>query len=472
MHTLELKDIQGYIIRAYGHMNYSRFSILKVEDSQKAKLWIKSILGEVTHAGVVKKENLPDTSLNIAFAKEGLKALGLADSNIAAFSPPFKEGMVTPHRKRLLGDIDSSDPDQWLWGNDNSVEILLLVFGKDLGICLSYHEKLTKDIESKGLKIIRNMDGATLKDGKEHFGFKDGNAQPIIKGSGKKGPEYDMVNPGEFILGYKNNYEVYPDSPALEKLQGNINLLPAHPSKKGMKDLGRNGSYLIIRQMQQHVDRFWSFMEDKTKSEDGTTNQDETIKLASKMIGRWPSGAPISKFPNKDPGGVSDENDFLYADEDPKGIKCPYGSHLRRMNPRDSFEQDSKKRSLILSNRHRIIRRARLYGEPIIGSPLDHKPKDEVGLYFNCFSADISRQFEFLQYTWSNYPKIKELYNDPDPIIGVVENPKEGQQQQFTLQGETYNKTIKDLKRFVTIKGGTYFFFPSITTIRFLCSLD
>jgi deferrochelatase/peroxidase EfeB len=190
------------------------------------------------------------------------------------------------------------------------------------------------------------------------------------------------------------------------------------------------------------------------------------------MIGRWPSGAPLSKFPEEDPGGVSDDNDFLYAEDDPTGAKCPFGSHLRRMNPRDNFESDPPERSITLSNRHRLIRRARLYGEPIIGSPLDHKPKGDVGLYFNCFSADISRQFEFLQYTWSNYPKIKQLYNDPDPIIGVVENPEEGQQQQFTIQGEPYNKTVKNLKRFITIRGGAYFFFPSLTTIRYLCSLD
>ena len=141
------------------------------------------------------------------------------------------------------------------------------------------------------------------------------------------------------------------------------------------------------------------------------------------------------------------------------------------MNPRDNFERDTPKESILLSNRHRLIRRARLYGDPIIGSPDNHKPDGDVGLYFNCFSADISRQFEFLQYTWSNYPKIKQLYNDPDPIIGVVENPEKGQEQLFTIQGEPYNKTVKNLKRFVTIKGGAYFFFPSITTVRYLCSL-
>lgn len=473
MFTIELEEVQGYIIRAYGNMQFSRFSLLKVNDPKRAKIWMNSIVGELTNASIVNKDELPETCLNIAFARDGLKALGLSETNIDTFSPPFKEGMVTPHRQRLLGDIDSSDPSNWLWGapQHNPVQILLLTFGKDKETCIAYYDKLKKDFESHGLEVLKNMDGLTLKDNKEHFGFRDGIAQPIIKGSGRTGPDYNCVNPGEFILGYENNYKVYPDSPTLREEQGDINLLSPNPARPGMKDLGKNGSYLIVRQMQQDVDAFWSFMKDRTKNEDGSVNEAKSVKLASKMIGRWPSGAPLSKFPDKDPGGISDDNDFLYSKDDPDGHKCPFGSHLRRMNPRDNFERDTPKESILLSNRHRLIRRARLYGDPIIGSPINHKPDGDVGLYFNCFSADISRQFEFLQYTWSNYPKIKQLYNDPDPIIGVVENPEEGQEQLFTIQGEPYNKTIKNLKRFVTIKGGAYFFFPSITTVRYLCSL-
>lgn len=473
MQTIELKDVQGYIFRAYGNMKYSRFTLLKISNPEAAKKWINSICNQITNATIVAKDQLPETCLNIAFAPNGLSELGLYQENINNFSPPFKEGMTTIHRTSLLGDIDSSSPENWLWGGlkNAPVQLVLLVFGKDKATCLTYYNSLKAEFESHGLEEQRNLDGLTLKDNKEHFGFRDGIAQPIIKGSGRIGPEHNTVNPGEFVLGYKNNYKVYPDSPTIDSPQGNMNLLPPSPLKTGKKDLGKNGSYFIIRQMQQDVEGFWNFMNDRTRNEDGSINEAESAKLASKMVGRWPSGAPLSKFPDKDPGGTSDENDFLYAKDDPKGLKCPFGSHLRRMNPRDSFETDTPKKSLLLSNRHRLIRRARLYGDPIIGTPTNNKPKGDVGLYFNCFSADISRQFEFLQYTWSNYPKIKQLYSDPDPIIGVVENPKEGEEQQFTLQGDPINKTEKNLQRFITIKGGAYFFFPSITTIRYICSL-
>jgi deferrochelatase/peroxidase EfeB len=94
-----------------------------------------------------------------------------------------------------------------------------------------------------------------------------------------------------------------------------------------------------------------------------------------------------------------------------------------------------------------------------------------VGLLFNCFNADISRQFELIQYTWANSTKVKQLYNDPDPIIGARQTAHDGLPQNFTIQACPVNKTVSGLQRFVTIKGGAYFFFPSITAIRYLATL-
>jgi Dyp-type peroxidase family len=381
--------------------------------------------------------------------------------------------MVTEHRKRLLGDSGSSDPANWRWGADHTspVHISLLVFGKNKETCLAYYATLKQQYENSGLQEVICIDGQTLPQNKEHFGFRDGISQPAITGSGRHGTKENTVKPGEFILGYQNEYHVYPDSPLINFEQGNMNLLSADAGGSGKKDLGRNGSYLVVRQMQQDVHAFWNFMNEKTKNEDGSINISESTKLAAKMVGRWPSGAPVTKFPDKDPEIISDDNDFGYAKDDKDGLKCPYGSHLRRTNPRDSFEDDKIKESVILSNRHRIIRRARLYGEPHVGSPTNMNPNGEVGLLFNCFNADISRQFELVQYTWANSTKVKDLYNDPDPIIGVRETPDHRQEQNFTIQSCPVNKTIKGLQRFVTIRGGAYFFFPSITVIRYISSL-
>ena len=474
METLDLADIQGYIIRGYSNMQYSRFILLKVEDTASAKIWLRQITPTLTVATApASKEDLPETALNIAFTSPGLIALGLSQENLSAFSAEFREGMVTDHRRRLLNDFDSSAPEKWEWGapTNATVHAILLIFGKDEQTCVSYHESLRDQFSLNGFSEIKCLDGTLGKDNKERFGFRDNISQPLIKGSGRGGPEWNMINPGEFILGYRNEYNVYPDSPLIKKEQGEMGLLMTDAAGSGSKDLGKNSSYLVIRQMAQDVNAFWTFMNEKTKNEDGSLNEAESTKLASKMFGRWPSGATLTQFPDSDPGGLSDTNDFGYATHDKDGLKCPFGSHVRRCNPRDSFEDANKKKSIKLSNRHRIIRRARMYGEPFIGSAVNLNPAGEVGLFFNCFNADISRQFELIYHTWGNSTKVKKLYNDPDPIISVRENPEHGQPQNFTIQGCPVNKTITDLKRFVTIKGGGYFFFPSVTAVRYISSL-
>jgi deferrochelatase/peroxidase EfeB len=117
------------------------------------------------------------------------------------------------------------------------------------------------------------------------------------------------------------------------------------------------------------------------------------------------------------------------------------------------------------------MRRVRSYGEKYVGSATQHTPTDEVGILFGCFNADINRQFEFIQYTWANYPKFKQLYADPDPFIGVKEIPPEGVVQQFTIPTETHNKYVDGLKSFVTVKGGAYFFFPSLNALEYLSTI-
>ncbi len=485
MITLDLDDIQGYIIRGYAHMQYSRFVLLQIQDAEEARTWLNGIAESITPAThIPSKHNLPANNLNIAFTSPGLSKLGMVKENVQTFNPEFVSGMVTDHRRRILGDINSNAPEGWNWGGpeNDTIHMMLMVFGKTKEGCLDYYESLKNVYLANGIKEIIPLDGQTLSKNREHFGFRDGISQPVIKGSGRIAPEDDMIKAGEFILGYRNEYNVFPDSPLIAIEQGNMNLLPADGEGSGKKDLGRNSSYLVLRQMEQDVKSFWTFMNDNTKNEDGSVNRDESIKLAAKMMGRWPGGAPVTKFPDKDPGGDNHDNDFGYAVHDKEGLNCPLGSHLRRCNPRDSLEDERKKESVKLTKKHRIMRRARLYGEPYMGSPSDTTPNGEVGLLFNCFNADISRQFELIQYTWANSGKVKNLYNDPDPIIGVREFPHDDLPQNFTIQACPVNKTIplnktfdqdKKIKgsQFVTIKGGAYYFFPSITAIRYLASL-
>ena len=469
MEQLELSDIQGFLVKNYAEMPFSNYYLLEIDNNEKAKSWLKETVTKIT--SVSQKQS--DFYLNIGFTAAGLSSLGLHEKNVQSFIREFREGMVTPHRQRLLGDHESSDPLQWNWGGpaNQPVHLILMAFESSEENLLLHQQEFIEKLDKYGLKLTHLLRADTFPDKKEHFGFREGISQPVIIGSGEAGLERDEIKAGEFVLGYRNEYDVHPDTPLIKEAQGNLEMLSTDPDGSDQKDLGRNGTYFVLRQLKEDVDGFWNFLNEKTKNEDGSLNPAESTKLAAKMMGRWPGGAPLVKFPDADPGVLTDDNDFVYIETDKLGLKCPFGSHTRRTNPRDNFEESKPEESLKLTRKHRIMRRTRSYGEKFTATATQHTPTDEVGVLFACFNADINRQFEFIQYTWAGYPKFKQLYADPDPFIGVKENPAEGVVQQFTIPTETHNKYVEGLKSFVTVKGGAYFFFPSITAIQYLSTI-
>ena len=191
------------------------------------------------------------------------------------------------------------------------------------------------------------------------------------------------------------------------------------------------------------------------------------MRLAAKCVGRWPSGASLVMFPDGDPGGTHENDDFEYADQDPDGMKCPFGSHLRRNNPRDTMRWYDKDQSLKVSNRHRIIRRGRTYE-----LPATKENEAEIGLHFICFNTDIEMQFEFIQHTWANNNQSEHYSDDIDILIGMQEKHNPDQSRgQFTIPNKPVNEYYEGWEQFVTIHGGAYYFFPSITALKYLTTI-
>ena len=77
-------------------------------------------------------------------------------------------------------------------------------------------------------------------------------------------------------------------------------------------------------------------------------------------LGRRHAAVALPGAPGRVGAGPARINDFGYED-DPLGLKCPAGAHIRRTNPRDSIGFFDGR----LSNRHRIVRRGRPYGPPL-----------------------------------------------------------------------------------------------------------
>lgn len=478
MPTLELDDIQGIIVRGYGALEAAAFVVLEIRQPEATRRWLGGLAGEIRD-GVEKPF---DSCVNLAFTHSGLAALDLDDECLAGFSAEFKDGMAgDEHRRRILGDVGTSAPGSWRWGGPGGsrVDALLLLYAPDQARLEELYTAHRARFEAGGLGEIVRLDTILLPGRKEHFGFRDGIGQPEIAGK-EEGPAENAgntVGAGELLLGYLDEYGALPPTPTVAADRDPAGLLAAHPRETGRRDLGRNGSYLVVRQLHQEVAAFWRTAR-RAGEALGWNEPEAPTRVAAKMVGRWPSGAPLLLRPDHDDPALADEDGFLYHATDPHGDRCPLGSHVRRTNPRDSLDPDpGSAESLKVGNRHRIMRRGRAYGPPLAPSmaPRDLAAAEpdgaERGLHFLCFNTNLNRQFEFIQHTWVNNPKFAGLYDDADPLIGEHDSEGAGRTGVFTMPGEPLRQRVTGIERFVQVRGGAYFFMPGIRALRYLAAL-
>ncbi|HEY7149339.1 MAG TPA: hypothetical protein VH420_07820 [Gaiellaceae bacterium] len=441
--TLELADVQGLVPRGYGMLNAASFLLLGLEDGAAARRWLASVVGSVT-SGDERPEGL---AVNLAFTSAGLRRLGLADDLVQQFSNEFVHGMTTEHRQRILGDVGPSAPEHWDWGGPSTppVGAVLLLYARDASELAGLLEEQSRLLVEAGVEVQRKLDTSDL-DGFEPFGFRDGISQPFVEGLSKAGPPGQTVRAGEFVLGYVNEHGHVTDEPLVRD------------------GIGRNGSYLVFRQLEQDVRGFWRFVDGLAGDPASRTH------IAAKMVGRWPGGAPLALSPDRDDPALAEANDFGYFHEDPVGTGCPVGAHVRRTNPRDSLDPGpGTDKSLAINRRHRLLRRGREYGQALSQEAAlteSLAPGEERGLHFICLNGNIARQFEFVQNTWLNNPKFAGLYDDSDPLVGQSE-PYGGT---FTMPSPTVRTRVTGMPRFITVKGGAYFFLPGLRALRRLAS--
>ena len=488
--NIDFSDIQGIVKRGYGSLSAACYLLISIQDSSKALPWLRELAGQVTFSDIKPYEQ----AVNLALTHHGLSRLGLDSSVLESFSDEFRAGMNTPHKRNILGDHDENSPEHWLWGGPATepVDILLLCYAKNKSHLNTYAKHLQKGMSENGMTLLEKLDTETLLDGKEHFGFRDSIGQPFINEfdtthldqSTNQNKNLEQKNPvplGEILLGYPNGYDRYTQRPLINSEQDPKNILDISAENNAQHDLGLNGTYLVFRQLFQDVPKFWNTLnhfaqQEQSDSQNKNSHQD-AIKLASKMVGRWPSGTALVQSPEKDDLSILDRDNFSYHSTDPDGLKCPLGAHIRRTHPRDSLAPEpGSEKSIEFSNRHRLLRRGRAYGKPFDTSMnpetfLKNINKEAApvsrGLHFICLNANIGRQFEFVQHTWANNPNFNGLYQDPDPIIGS-RTMNGSHADQFTIQKCPARSQIANLPAFIQTRGGAYFFLPSRRALTFL----
>ncbi len=289
------------------------------------------------------------------------------------------------------------------------------------------------------MRVVWRQDCYALPTEREAFGFRDGISHPAVEGSGIPGsnPHEAPLRAGEFLLGHVDE-------------TGDVAPVPQPDA------LGRNGTYIVFRKLHQNVAAFRRYLRDHAAS------PDEQELLAAKFVGRWRSGAPLVLAPEHDDPELGADparnNAFQYRADDEAGLRCPIGSHIRRVNPRDAIVTGEVRL-------HRMIRRGTSYGPVLPDGVLEDDGADR-GLCFVFVGAHLDRQFEFVQSLWCNEGRAFSAPAEKDPLVG----PNDGGGA-FTIPRRPIRRRLTDLPRFVVNRGGEYCFAPSLTGLRWLAGL-
>ncbi len=439
--VLELDDIQNGVLHPRPSPYAGAYILVRIDDRRAGRELLRRLIPVLADA-TSPADPSRQARISAGLTFEGLRALGVPQDSLDSFPLPFRQGMAA-RAAAELGDIGESAPEHWEkpFGTPD-VHVGLSALSPDAaGLERVLARARTAYAELDGVTAIWRLDCHALPTNKEAFGFRDGISHPAIEGSGIPGsnPGEQPIKAGEFLLGYPNE-------------RGE---LPAMP-QPGV--LGKNGTYVVFRKLHQRVAAFRQYLTANSSGPDG-----ENL-LAAKMMGRWPSGAPLALCPaHDDPELGADparSNDFLFKEDDPQGLKTPPGSHIRRMNPRDSDISG-------FVRFHRMIRRGTSYG-PVLPPGVLEDDGAERGLAFVFVGANLEKQFEFVQSEWLN--KGRFFYapaSDKDPIAGA--NDGSGM---YTIPTQPIRRRLQGLPAFVVTRGGAYFFVPGLGALRWLADLE
>ena len=505
--ALDLCDIQGNVVRAYGRFGFpiARYLLLNISDGPGGRNWLMSIIPSVTNSATWSTEpngvTRPKVTLNIAINHAGLAALELPLESLNSFSTEFSMGMKK--RKDITGDVGPSSPEHWdpVWHSDlkdKAVHVLLTLNAVT-------REFLEAQYKSVCNQIAASAGAVTLLDGhkgpsdsllpyqeahiifenglptpKEHFGYTDGIGDPYfegiqdartrVEGRGKQMSDgtWQPLATGEFLHGHLDEAREYP--PAAAPIL-----------------LSRNGTYLVYRKLHQNVASFDALL----KSE-GAAYPGGAELMAAKFVGRWRNnGAPLVNAPDAESKkrwdaeyakATPDQRDAMLSDftydEDMSGARCPMSGHMRRVNPRASLELKAglcpgefvKNSGAFdtpgaLANRRRILRRGLPYGD----STLRANDNGDHGVIMMMLNADIGRQYEFVQQQWVNYGNDFREANDKDVILGNrAKHLPNSVIHPVDPEGDAPPRFVRNIPLLVETRGGDYFFVPSMTALRLI----
>jgi Dyp-type peroxidase family len=447
-----LNNLQGNIIKGHGRDHTTHiFLHFDKGKAKTAKKWIKHFAEEqltsckeqLRERERYKRNKIPGGLFAAFFlTAAGYKYMGLDDVETRLPDAGFNAGMK--NRRNITNDPELT---KWERGYDEILHAMILLADHDKDRMSIASKKMLDEVD-KFARIsvieygnaIRNANG----DGLEHFGYVDGISQPLFL--------QDEID--DYFGFHSTNNATAKFNPAAEK---ELVLIPDPYATEP----DSFGSYFVFRKLEQNVKGFKKAEEAVGKELFPDKKDEDKRELAGAyIVGRFEDGTPVVMSDEDKMIGSGNFNNFNY-DNDPSGGRCPHFAHIRKTNPRRS---DGDKT-------HTMARRGIPYGHRDVATTLDthhlQQPEKGVGLLFMSYQASIENQFEFIQMNWANNPDFEHLATGLDPIIG--QGNATSRQYKFPdgYGSGNFTNPIR-FNQFVYMKGGEYFFAPSMGFLKHL----
>ena len=456
-----LAQLQGNILKSHGRPHtanlFLRFDPAHAAAARKylkslvtAKLLVPAgeqlkLAAQVRVARRASKKLITPPFVACLLSQGGYQALGLAGSAIPP-DPAFRGGMKS--RKALLND---PAPTTWDGTYQGAVHAMILVGGDHNGKKPSAGSKqvdaavaqLTSLLPAAGVQVLGIERGRAYRnannDGIENFGYVDGRSQPLML-------QEDITREEQNSDGTVNWNPAFPLSQVLVR-------------DPAVADPNAFGSYLVFRKLEQNVREFKKAETSLGKALHQLDKSFNPELAGAMMIGRFEDGTPVL-LQRGDGMHHPVPNDFDFSG-DQAGLKCPFHAHIRKTNPRGDTTRMLGE-SAASERAHLMARRGITYGDRVQDDEMEFtdKPSRGVGLLFMSYQSNLQNQFEFIQKVWANAEGFVAPGTGVDPVIGQGGTVKHKSRSRW---GAPNAKIIeRRFADFVTLKGGEYFFAPSL----------
>ena len=397
---------------------------------------------------------------NLLLTASGYRRLGLdpdalfpeAPETIANTQSSFAAGM----RATAVDDFADPPVDSWDPGYRKDIDAMLLLADDDEGYLLREARRAMTEIgvhnavrvAERG-NALRNEDG----EGIEHFGYVDGRSQPLYL---KSDFVFDAAGNrvGEAGGGEIDRWDPF------EPLK---RVLVPDPGASG--EPGCFGSFLVFRKLEQDVLHFKMREEELADALDFAGEERE--RAGAIVVGRFEDGTPVT-LSKTDGFRPAKENDFNYS-QDADGARCPFHAHIRKTNPRGDIPREIEGTTDEEERSRRITRRGMPFGKrnkhPNESQAISELPSGGVGLLFMCFQASIRAQFAFMQRAWCNNAGFVRPGTGIDPVVGQPSSPPAAEPSWSPEYGKPPHTPFR-FENFVKMKGGEFFFAPSIPFLQ------